>query len=202
MKNKQKKKIKKTKFNPFILIRNIVILIVIVLSIIIFFNLLSANKKNTTPVVPAAPAVTNNNATKPTPNLNDQNAPESISDYKEKQYQILTNLFRYNENLYLSMDGNNIVNIYPDSENAITALNNNLTAMASKLNSADVRNESLFLTDLKTKNTAFVNDVIAYNTAATEKVPNKTQVAKLLQTVQTSYKAVNDCMNQNINLFK
>ncbi|MGL4742155.1 MAG: hypothetical protein ACRC41_15365 [Sarcina sp.] len=202
MKSKQKKKIKKTKFNPFILIRNIIILVVIILSIIIFFNLLSANKKNTSPVVtPPAPVATNN-TTSATPNVNDQTTPGSILDYKQKQYQILTNLFRYNQNLYLSMDSNNIVNIAPDSENAITALNNNLTAMASKLNSSDVRNESLFLTDLKTKNTTFVNDITAYNTAVTAKNPNKSQVAKLLQTVQASYKAVNDCMNQNMNLFK
>ncbi|MGL5822256.1 MAG: hypothetical protein ACRCYE_11680 [Sarcina sp.] len=199
MKNKQKQTRKKTKFHPFILIRNIIILIIIVLCIIIFFYLLSANKKPTIPVVPAKPVVT---ATNTTSNVNDTAVPESIAAYKERQYQILTNLFRYNQNLYISMDGNNVVNIYPDSENALTTLNNNLTAMASKLNPSDVRSESLFLTDLKNKNDTFINDVIAYNNALTAKNQNGGQVAKLLQAVQSSYKAVNDCMNQNINLFK
>ncbi|MGL5634180.1 MAG: hypothetical protein ACRDDL_03820 [Sarcina sp.] len=199
MKNKQKKTRKKTKFHPFILIRNIIILIIIILCIIIFFYLLSANKKNTLPVVPAKPVVTTTNTTS---NINDPTVPESISAYKEKQYQILTNLFRYNQNLYISMDGNNTVNIYPDSQNALTMLNNNLTAMASKLNPSDVRSESLFFTDLKTKNDTFINDVIAYNNALTSKNPNSSQVAKLLQAVQSSYKAVNDYMNQNISLFK
>lgn len=125
-----------------------------------------------------------------------------VTEYKSQQYKIFTSIFRYNENLYMSMNTNNVVNLYPDSQNAITALNNNLSASASKLNSADVRSESLFLSELILKNNAYINAVIAFNKEALSKNPNSKTLKSLNQTVQDTYNDINKFMNDNLSVFK
>ena len=125
-----------------------------------------------------------------------------IIEYKAKQYKILINIFRFNQNLYMYMDTDNVVNIYPDSQNAITALNNNLSTFSNKLNSADITSESSFLAQLTLKNDAFINSVIAYNNVALSKSPNSKTLENLKENVQKNYDIINKFMNDNLSLFK
>ena len=102
----------------------------------------------------------------------------------------------------MSMATNNVVNIYPDSQNAITALNDNLSTFSSKLSSTDVANESSFLSELTLKNNAFINSVIAYNNLVLTKSPNPKTLEKLKDNVQKNYNIVNKFMNDNLSMFK
>ena len=122
--------------------------------------------------------------------------------YKAKQYKILLSIFRFNENLYMAMATNNVVNLYPDSQNGVTALNDNLSTAASKLNPTDVRAESLFLSELTQKNNTYINSILAYNKVALAKSPNVKELAVLKESVQQTYNDINTFMNKNLNIFK
>lgn len=195
MNTQQKKKIrkkikrkKKVKFNIFKFLRTIIIIVVI-----IFFAhwILTPSTKLAPPT--ATPVVTKE-VTPP--------APTPFEQYKSKQHDTMNNIFRFNENLYMAMATNNVVNLYPDSQNGVNELSSELSTCASKLDSQTISADSSFISELMIKNNAFVNSVIAYNNETLSKTPNQATLSGLNQTVQNNYKAVNLFMNQNMNLFK
>ncbi|WP_297521646.1 hypothetical protein [uncultured Clostridium sp.] len=194
MNNKQKKTThRRTRFNFFKFLRNMTILAIIIFAGYWVISALFTSTEKPLPKVVTAP--TKISLPKPV-------AINPVQEYKAKQDKIINSIFRFNENLYMSMNNNNVVNLYPDSQNAVTALNDNLSSSASKLQSSDVRAESLFLSELTLKNNAYINAVIAYNKEALVKVPNPKNLKALNITVQKSYNDINTFMNKNLSLFK
>lgn len=190
---KSKKK-SKARFNFFKFLKNMSILIIVIFVVYCVISALFIPTQKPLPKV----------ITVPTPKVNQPQSPtvNPVAEYKSKQYKIFISIFRFNENLYMSMDNDNVVNLYPDSQNAVTALNDNLSTSANQLNSADVRNESLFLNELTLKNNAYINAVIAFNKEALSKTPNATTLKTLKQTVQKNYNDINKFMNDNLSIFK
>lgn len=188
------KRKKKTHFNIFKFLRNMGSLFIVIFIIYWVINGLFIHTSKQLPNIANAPE---KKVVTPVP------VPVNpIIEYKAKQYKILINIFRFNQNLYMYMDTDNVVNIYPDSQNAITALNNNLSTFSNKLNSADITSESSFLAQLTLKNDAFINSVIAYNNVALSKSPNSKTLENLKENVQKNYDIINKFMNDNLSLFK
>ncbi|MGL4451820.1 MAG: hypothetical protein ACRCTZ_11580 [Sarcina sp.] len=191
-KKTSKKKSKKTHFNFFKFLRNMSILAIVIFAVYWIISSLFAAPPKPLPKVVSTPTKT---VAPPAP-------VNPVVEYKAKQYKIFVSIFRFNENLYMSMSTNNVVNLYPDSQNAVSALNDNLSAFASKLNSADVRSESLFLNQLTQKNNAYINSVIAFNKEALLKTPNQKTLQELQKTVLENYNTINKFMNDNLSVFK
>lgn len=194
---KKIKKKKKLRFNFFKFLRNIIIFAIAIFAIV--WILTPDAKPATTPS--KQPASTSNNpSTTASPVVAQPASP--VTEYKNAQHTQMNNIFRFNQNLYMAMSSNNVVNIYPDSQNGVNELNSNLTAYANKLDAQTVRNDSIFISELTLKNNAFINAVIAYNNEATSKSPNQATLTKLNTAVLTNYNAVNAFMNSNLGLFK
>lgn len=195
--NQRKKTVKKTtnkkkKFNLFKFIRGIIIISIILYLIYFCLSLIFNSAKPKVPTSTPAPVVKQATVT-----------PQSeIDDYKQKQLTLINNLFRFNENLYLSMSNNSVVNIYPDSQNAVLALRQNFDSFSSKLDASSQASEEDFLNNLSILNNNYVQAVITYNTEALSSDCNSDKLSKLLKTLQSTYHTVNKYMNDNINLFK
>lgn len=195
--NQRRKTVKKTtnkkkKFNLFKFIRAIIIISIILYSIYFCLSLVFSSVKPKVPTSTPAPVIKQDTVT-----------PQSeIDDYKKKQLALINNLFRFNENLYLSMSNNSVVNIYPDSQNAVLALRQNFDSFRSKLDATSQASEEDFLNNLSILNTNYVQAVITYNTEALSSKSNSNKLSKLLKTLQSDYNTINKYMNTNINLFK
>lgn len=194
---KKIKKKKKLKFNFFKFLRNIIIFAIAIF--VIVWILTPDAKPATTPSKQPASTSTNPSTTA-NPVVAQPASP--VTEYKNAQHTQMNNIFRFNQNLYMAMSSNNVVNIYPDSQNGVNELNSNLTAYANKLDAQTVRDDSVFISELTLKNNAFINAVIAYNNEVTSKSPNQATLTKLNSVVLTNYNAVNAFMNSNLGLFK
>ena len=195
--NQRKKIVKKTtnkkkKFNLFKFIRAIIIISIILYLIYFCLSLIFS---------PAKPKVPANTPAQPVKQATVTPQAE-IDNYKNKQLALINNLFRFNENLYLSMSNNSVVNIYPDSQNAVLALRQNFDSFSSKLDASSQASEEDFLNNLSILNNNYVQAVITYNTEALSSNCNSDKLSKLLKTLQSAYHTVNKYMNNNINLFK
>ena len=188
------KRKKKTHFNIFKFLRNMGSLFIV---IFIIYWVINGLFIHTSKQLPNVVNTSEKKVATPTP------VPVNPTiEYKAKQYKILMSIFRFNQNLYMYMDTDNVVNIYPDSQNAITALNNNLNTFSNKLNSAEITSESSFLGQLTLKNDAFINSVIAYNNVVLSKSPNPKTLEDLKENVQKNYDIINKFMNDNLSMFK
>ena len=195
--NQRKKTVKKTtnkkkKFNLFKFIRAIIIISIILYLIYFCLSLIFS---------PAKPKVPANTPAQPVKQATITPQAE-IDNYKNKQLALINNLFRFNENLYLSMSNNSVVNIYPDSQNAVLALRQNFDSFSSKLDASSQASEEDFLNNLSILNNNYVQAVITYNTEALSSNCNSDKLSKLLKTLQLAYHTINKYMNNNINLFK
>lgn len=198
---------KRRRFNFFKFLRNIIILFVVILIIHAIISLLTpkpvAAKKTVVPPQNKMSATQNTQATttvKATAPATQATIP--TTEYKTKQAKLVSSIFRFNQNLYMAINSNNVVNLYPDSQNAVNALNSNLSTYATKIGPTMVQTDSSFISELMLKNNIYINNVIAYNKAALAKNPNKATLAKLHKPVLDSYNAVNKLLNDNSNLFK
>ncbi|WP_297436617.1 hypothetical protein [uncultured Clostridium sp.] len=191
------------KFNIFKFLKSMFIIVAIIIGINFLISVLTpkaAPVKNTNPAIPTVPLP--KPLQLPAPPIVPVKPTLTPQDYNQKQEKLIESIFRFNQNIYMTINGDNFVNLYPDSQNAVNALSSNLSIYATKLSPSLVQSDSTFLSELIIKNNAFINDAITYNKAALTKNISKEALAKLHKPLLASYNAINQFMNSNINLFK
>lgn len=193
---KNKKRKKKAKFNIFKFIRALIIIAVIIFIIHSAFNYIFSKK------VPAPPSPAQIAAQQQVSAAKAAKVTAEINTYKSKQLNLLHNLFRFNQNLYLCMSNTTANNIYPDSQNAVKALQDNFNAFSSNLPAADMYSETEFFAKLSTLNNAYIANILAYNKEALSQNASDKQLSILFKPLQASYNAVNKFMNDNMNKFQ
>lgn len=191
-----KKKKKKSKFNVFKFIRALIIIAIVIFLLHAAFKFIFA-KTTPAPPSPAQIAAQQQAAAQQASKVE-----ATVNSYKSKQLNLLHSLFRFNQNLYLCMSNTTASNIYPDSQNAVKALQNNFNTFSSSLNATDAATQSAFLTKLSSLNTAYVQSIITYNTEALKRTPDDKELGVLFKTLQSSYNNVNKFINNNIKLFQ
>ena len=195
------------KFNIYKFLKSMLLIVALIVAIIVGINFLISV------LTPKAAPVKNINPTIPTiqlPKPLQLPAPPIVpvkstltpKEYNQKQEKLIESIFRFNQNIYMAISGDNFVNLYPDSQNAVSALSTNLSTYATKLSPSLVQSDSTFLSELIIKNNAFINDAITYNQAALNKKISEKALAKLHKPLLASYNAINQFMNSNIDLFK
>ena len=191
------------KFNIFKFLKSMLLIVAIIVGINFLISVLTpkaAPVKNINPTIPTVQLP--KPLQLPAPPIVPVKSTLTPKEYNQKQEKLIESIFRFNQNIYMAINGDNFVNLYPDSQNAVSALSTNLSTYATKLSPSLVQSDSTFLSELIIKNNAFINDAITYNQAALNKKISKKALAKLHKPLLASYNAINQFMNSNIDLFK
>lgn len=194
-KNRNIKRKKKMRINKITIYRNLFFIFAIIIIIVLahsFFVQRAITKKNEAVQVQEQ----QKEATTAKMNL------EKRNEFFTKEAKILSDLQRFNENVGLVMNyPSSVVNIYPDSLNAATALKNNLSEYAQYLSSTELSNVSSFINNLVSANTTYINAVVAYNKLISSSAPNMQVANSQKTTISNDYTNLNNLISKNQNIF-